>query len=82
MKKKNILIKLTWTIIFLAAFTGLTLACTNDDNDPDACGCTFYPEINQYLPKPLSADDVIGEDTYYSGKQLRELNQKCLEYCE
>lgn len=66
-------------VILLAACT--FYACTREEIDPDGCNCDFYPEINQYLPRHLTADDVIGEDTYYSGKELRDLNAKCLETC-
>ncbi|WP_224488072.1 hypothetical protein [Robertkochia flava] len=81
MKKKNLL-NYRYGIAFVFVLATLAWACSNDDsNDLEACGCNFYPEINQYLPEPLSADDVIGEDTYYSGEDLRALNRECLERC-
>ena len=82
MKKKELLksgcvAAITFGIVAIAA------ACSSDDaNDPEACNCNFYPEINQYLPKPMTAEDVIGEDTYISGEDLRALNRECLERCQ
>ena len=81
--KKEELLKTVYMTAIAFGITVVAAACSNDDtNDLEACGCTFYPEINQYLPKPMTAEDVIGEDTYISGKELRELDRLCLERCE
>lgn len=80
--KKRELFSYGWVVTLTLVAASVVFACTNDDeSDLEACGCTFYPEINQYLPAPLDADDVIGEDTYYSGEELRALNRECLERC-
>lgn len=82
MKNRKIL-QAGWVFAGLITMAGLAIACSNDSSDElEACGCTYYPEIDQYLPRPLDPDDVKGEDTFYSGDQLRAFNEECRERCQ
>lgn len=80
--KKKYATPFGWILSIILLLTGVVVSCTNDSSDElEACGCTYYPEIDQFLPQPLNADDVIGEDTYYGGDELRALHEECLERC-
>ncbi|MBL7471425.1 hypothetical protein [Robertkochia sediminum] len=80
--KNRKLSQMGWAMAIVFGMATLVIACTNDSDELESCGCTYYPEINQWLPDPLDADDVKGEDTYYSGERLRSLNSDCLDRCE